>query len=156
MQRVEPIIGELQTSQSPILTVSHQAILRCIIGYFMDKKPEELPYMEVPLHTIIRISSQGFKNRIELIPLGIECVNTMRHKPQDCSDTRTADDALITVPAHYEIPNPWRGLGSTAPTLVQQHWVPTAEASIHHPGTSEKWRPCLLTYYRFIINSILI
>ncbi|CAK9812660.1 6-phosphofructo-2-kinase/fructose-2,6-bisphosphatase 1 [Anthophora plagiata] len=53
MQRIEPVIAELQQSDN-ILVVSHQAVLRCMIGFFLDKKPEELPYMEVPLHTIIR------------------------------------------------------------------------------------------------------
>ncbi|XP_058794280.1 6-phosphofructo-2-kinase/fructose-2,6-bisphosphatase-like isoform X1 [Phymastichus coffea] len=119
MQRVEPVIVDLQQANN-VLVISHQAILRCIIGYFLDKTPEELPYMEVPLHTIIRISSQGFNYKLEFIKLGIECVNTTRIKPQNCSVTRTADDALITVPAHYDIPDPWRNPGS-GPTLVQQH-----------------------------------
>ncbi|XP_014223062.1 6-phosphofructo-2-kinase/fructose-2,6-bisphosphatase-like isoform X1 [Trichogramma pretiosum] len=119
MKRVEPVLVELQQS-SNVLVISHQAILRCIIGYFCDKLPEELPYEEVPLHTIIRLSSQGFGYKLEFIKMGIECVNTMRQKPQNCSATRTAADALITVPAHYDIPDPWRNPGS-GPTLVQQH-----------------------------------
>jgi 6-phosphofructo-2-kinase/fructose-2,6-biphosphatase len=119
MQRVEPVIVDLQQA-SNVLVVSHQAVLRCIIGFFLDKSPDELPYMEVPLHTIIRLSSQGFNYKLEFIKLGIECVNTMRHKPQNCNATRTADDALMTVPAHYDIPDPWRNPNS-GPTLVQQH-----------------------------------
>ncbi|XP_012340499.1 6-phosphofructo-2-kinase/fructose-2,6-bisphosphatase isoform X2 [Apis florea] len=119
MQRVEPIIAELQRSDN-VLVVSHQAILRCIIGFFMDKKPEELPYMEVPLHTIIRVSSQGYNYKLEFFKLPIECVNTTRVKPNNCSADRSADDALITVPPHFDIPDPWRNPGS-GPTLVQQH-----------------------------------
>ncbi|XP_017766784.1 PREDICTED: LOW QUALITY PROTEIN: 6-phosphofructo-2-kinase/fructose-2,6-bisphosphatase-like [Eufriesea mexicana] len=119
MQRVDPVIAELQRSNN-ILVVSHQAILRCIIGYFMDKKPKELPYMEVPLHTIIRVSSQGYNYKLEFFKLPIECVNTTRVKPKNCSPDRTADDALITVPPHFDIPDPWRNPGS-GPTLVQQH-----------------------------------
>ncbi|XP_031845833.1 6-phosphofructo-2-kinase/fructose-2,6-bisphosphatase isoform X1 [Nomia melanderi] len=119
MQRVDPVIAELQRSNN-ILVVSHQAVLRCVIGFFMDKKPEELPYMEVPLHTIIRATSQGFNYKLEFFKLPIECVNTTRVKPKNCSADRTADDALITVPAHFDIPDPWRNPGS-GPTLVQQH-----------------------------------
>lgn len=119
MQRVEPVIAELQRSDN-VLVVSHQAILRCIIGFFMDKKPEELPYMEVPLHTIIRVSSQGYNYTLEFFKLPIECVNTTRVKPNNCSADRSADDALITVPPHFDIPDPWRNPGS-GPTLVQQH-----------------------------------
>ncbi|XP_011505429.1 PREDICTED: 6-phosphofructo-2-kinase/fructose-2,6-bisphosphatase-like [Ceratosolen solmsi marchali] len=119
MQRVEQVIVDLQHTHN-VLVVAHQAILRCIIGFFLDKTPEELPYMEVPLHTIICVSSQGFNYKLEFIKLGIECVNTTRTKPQNCSSTRTSDDALITVPAHYDISDPWRNLGS-CPTLVQQY-----------------------------------
>ncbi|XP_012533242.2 6-phosphofructo-2-kinase/fructose-2,6-bisphosphatase [Monomorium pharaonis] len=119
MQRVEPVIAELQRSHN-VLVVSHQAILRCIIGFFLDKKPEELPYMEVPLHTIIRITSQGYNYNLEFFKLPIECVNTTRVKPKNCSGDRTAADALITVPAHFDIPDPWRNPGN-GPTLVQQH-----------------------------------
>ncbi|XP_074098072.1 6-phosphofructo-2-kinase/fructose-2,6-bisphosphatase isoform X1 [Cotesia typhae] len=119
MQRVEPVIAELQQSNN-ILVISHQAVLRCLIGYFMDKKPEELPYMEIPLHTIIRVSSCGFNYRIEFIKLPIECVNTTRNKPVNCSANRTDNDALRTVPAHYDIPDPWRNPGN-GPSLVQQH-----------------------------------
>ncbi|XP_060823762.1 6-phosphofructo-2-kinase/fructose-2,6-bisphosphatase-like isoform X2 [Bombus pascuorum] len=119
MHRVEPVIAELQRSNN-ILVVSHQAILRCIIGFFTDKKPEEVPYAEVPLHTIIRVSSQGYNYKVDFFKLPIECVNTTRVKPQNCSADRTADDALLTVPAHFDIPDPWRNLGN-GPTLVQQH-----------------------------------
>ncbi|KAL0113371.1 hypothetical protein PUN28_012503 [Cardiocondyla obscurior] len=119
MLRVEPVIAELQRSNN-VLVISHQAILRCIIGFFLDKKPEELPYMEVPLHTIIRITSQGYNYKLEFFKLPIECVNTTRVKPKNCSADRTADDALLTVPAHFDIPDPWRNPGN-GPTLVQQH-----------------------------------
>lgn len=128
MQRVEPIIAELQRSDN-VLVVSHQAILRCIIGFFMDKKPEELPYMEVPLHTIIRVSSQGYNYKLEFFKLPIECVNTTRVKPNNCSADRSADDALITVPPHFDIPDPWRNPGS-GPTLVQQHWETARRSTI--------------------------
>ncbi|EFN82326.1 6-phosphofructo-2-kinase/fructose-2,6-bisphosphatase [Harpegnathos saltator] len=119
MQRVEPVIAELQRSNN-VLVVSHQAVLRCIIGFFLDKKPEEVPYMEVPLHTIIRLTSQGHNYKLEFIKLPIECVDTTRVKPNNCSGDRTAADALLTVPAHFDIPDPWRNPGN-GPTLVQQH-----------------------------------
>lgn len=119
MQRVEPVLADLQQVTN-MLVISHQAVLRCILGFFMDKKPEELPYMEVPLHTIIKITSRGFNYELEFFKLPIECVNTTRVKPKNCSVNRTADDALITVPEHFEVPDPWRN-PSTGPTLVQQH-----------------------------------
>lgn len=121
MQRVEPVIAELQRSHN-ILVVSHQAVLRCILGFFLGMKVEDLPYMEIPLHTIIRVSSQGYNYKVEFFKLPIECVNTTHTivKPKNCSEDRKADDALITVHPHFDIPDPWRNPGS-GPTLVQQH-----------------------------------
>lgn len=33
-----------------------QAVMRCIVGYFMDMPKEEIPYIQVPLHTIIKLT----------------------------------------------------------------------------------------------------
>lgn len=30
--------------------------MRCILGYFMDIPTEEIPYIKVPLHTIIKLT----------------------------------------------------------------------------------------------------
>ena len=157
MHRVEPVIAELQRSNN-ILVVSHQAILRCIIGVFTDKKPEEVPYAEVPLHTIIRVSSYGYNYKVDFFKLPIECVNTIRVKPNNCSADRTADDALLTVPAHFDIPDPWRNLGS-GPTLVQQHWKTARRSTITskirclfvcNPWSFQQW--CLLGIF-LLLNS---
>lgn len=38
-----------------ILLVAHQATLRCIFAYFLDVGHDELPYIKVPLHTLIEL-----------------------------------------------------------------------------------------------------
>lgn len=55
IQRVEPVIVELERQRSPVVVIAHQAILRSLYAYFMDKPLKEVPHIQVPLHTIIEI-----------------------------------------------------------------------------------------------------
>jgi len=45
---------------------------------------EELPYINVPLHTIIKLTVSGYKCKMEVIKLNIECVDTYRKQPMVC------------------------------------------------------------------------
>ncbi|XP_045478320.1 6-phosphofructo-2-kinase/fructose-2,6-bisphosphatase-like isoform X2 [Harmonia axyridis] len=101
MRRLVPVLMQLET-ETNVLVVSHQAVLRCILAYFLEKPLEEVPYMHVPLHTIIKVTLQGYNYNIETIKMPIECVDTNRPKPANCSMNRTAEDALKTVPAHFD------------------------------------------------------
>ena len=38
------------------MLIAHQAVLRGILAYFLDKPLSELPYIKVPLHTLIKIT----------------------------------------------------------------------------------------------------
>ena len=42
--------------QENVVLVAHQAILRAILAYFLEKPLSELPYIKVPLHTLIKIT----------------------------------------------------------------------------------------------------
>jgi len=79
--RLEPVIMELER-QGNVLVVSHQAVLRCLLAYFLDKPAEELPYLEVPLHTIIKLNPVAYGCKVEHIKLPIEAVDTHRPKPE--------------------------------------------------------------------------
>ena len=57
--RLEPVILEVERQTSPVLIVAHQAILRCLLGYFLAKPVEEVPYIEMPLHTVISLTPSG-------------------------------------------------------------------------------------------------
>ncbi|KAK9883171.1 hypothetical protein WA026_001370 [Henosepilachna vigintioctopunctata] len=101
MKRLIPILSQLET-ETNVLVVSHQAVLRCILAYFFETPMEEVPYMHVPLHTIIKVTLQGYNYNMETVKMPIDCVDTNRAKPKNCSENRSAEDALITVPAHFE------------------------------------------------------
>ena len=34
--------------------------MRCIVAYFMDNTMEELPYIKVPLHTIVKLTPVAY------------------------------------------------------------------------------------------------
>jgi broad specificity phosphatase PhoE/predicted kinase len=56
IQRLEPVIVELERQRSPVLIVAHQAVIRALYGYLMGKPQDECPYLEVPLHTVIQLT----------------------------------------------------------------------------------------------------
>ncbi|KAK8200261.1 fructose-2,6-bisphosphatase-like protein [Phyllosticta capitalensis] len=77
--RLEPIIMELERSEN-ILIVTHQAILRCIYAYFMNVPQERSPWMEVPLHTLIKLTPKAYSTHEERLSADIPAVSTFREK----------------------------------------------------------------------------
>jgi 6-phosphofructo-2-kinase/fructose-2,6-biphosphatase 2 len=80
--RLEPVIMELER-QSNVLVVSHQAVLRCILAYFDNKIREDLPYLNVPLHTVIKLTPKAYSCQIEMFKFKIDAVDTFRPKPNE-------------------------------------------------------------------------
>ncbi|KAI8929216.1 hypothetical protein BC831DRAFT_502934 [Entophlyctis helioformis] len=59
VHRLEPVIMELERHCEPnhsILIIGHQAVLRAIYSYFLNISHEQLPYIKVPLHTIVKLT----------------------------------------------------------------------------------------------------
>jgi len=83
-----------------LLVISHQAVIRCISAYLKKTPIEKLPYEKIPLHTILKVTFDGNRNIIEKNYLHVECVDTYRPQPADCSNDRKFDDAIQTVPLH--------------------------------------------------------
>lgn len=80
--RLEPVMMELER-QGNVLLVAHQAVLRCIMGYFLDRPVEDLPYIKVPLHTLIKLTPQAYGCEAEFIRFPIEAYDTHRPKESD-------------------------------------------------------------------------
>lgn len=89
--RLEPVMMELER-QGNVLVVSHQAVLRCVLAYFLDKTSAELPYLEVPLHSIIKLTPVAYGCEIEYVKLNVDCVNTHRKKPKVNGDVEVFTD----------------------------------------------------------------
>ena len=43
-----------------LLLLCLQAVMRCIMAYFLDKPSNELPYINVPLHTIMKLTPVAY------------------------------------------------------------------------------------------------
>ncbi|XP_052278556.1 6-phosphofructo-2-kinase/fructose-2,6-bisphosphatase-like isoform X3 [Dreissena polymorpha] len=78
--RLEPVIMELERQEN-VMVVCHQAVARCLLAYFQDKSSEDLPYLKVPLHTVIKLTPVAYGCRVEYVSLNIPAVNTHRERP---------------------------------------------------------------------------
>jgi broad specificity phosphatase PhoE/predicted kinase len=56
IQRLEPVIVELERQRSPVLLIAHQAVVRALYGYLMGRPQDECPHLVVPLHTVIQLT----------------------------------------------------------------------------------------------------
>uniref|UniRef100_A0A4W3K145 6-phosphofructo-2-kinase/fructose-2,6-biphosphatase 4b n=1 Tax=Callorhinchus milii TaxID=7868 RepID=A0A4W3K145_CALMI len=81
VQRLEPVIMELERQEN-VLVICHQAVMRCLLAYFLDKTAEELPYLKCPLHTVLKLTPVAYGCKVESIFLNVEAVNTHREKPE--------------------------------------------------------------------------
>jgi broad specificity phosphatase PhoE/predicted kinase len=57
IERLEPVILELERARTPVLIVSHNAVARVLYGYLMELAPEVSPFHDVPLHTVIELTA---------------------------------------------------------------------------------------------------
>ncbi|XP_033995434.1 6-phosphofructo-2-kinase/fructose-2,6-bisphosphatase 2 isoform X2 [Trematomus bernacchii] len=91
VQRLEPVIMELER-QGNVLVICHQAVMRCLLAYFLDKSAD-LPYMKCPLHTILKLTPVAYGCKVEMFYLNVEAVNTHRDRSLD----KSAMDSALTL-----------------------------------------------------------
>jgi len=60
IERLEAVIFELERAKGPVLVVGHQAVLRCLYGYFLDTPLDEIPFLDIPLHTVIKLIPKAY------------------------------------------------------------------------------------------------
>jgi 6-phosphofructo-2-kinase/fructose-2,6-biphosphatase 2 len=70
---------ELERSEN-IIIITHQAIVRCIFSYFMEIPQEKSPWMEVPLHTLMKLTPKAYGTEVERFKADIPAVSTWRPK----------------------------------------------------------------------------
>jgi 6-phosphofructo-2-kinase/fructose-2,6-biphosphatase 2 len=103
--RLEPIIMELERSEN-ILIVTHQAVLRCIYAYFMGSAQDKSPWMNVPLHTLIKLTPRAYKTEEERIYADVPAVSTWREKGSKAEHQATPDVGSPSIQGEAkEIPN---------------------------------------------------
>jgi broad specificity phosphatase PhoE len=54
-----------------VLIIGHQAVLRALYAYMLDRPPAECPFVSIPLHTVLELQPTAYgcdERRIELPP----------------------------------------------------------------------------------------
>lgn len=69
IQRLDPVILELERQRDPVLIVAHQAVLRALYAYFTEIPAEDCPFLSVPLHTILELRPHAYGCEERRIPL---------------------------------------------------------------------------------------
>lgn len=59
IQRLEPVITEVERERECVIIVAHQAVLRALYGYFMNKPSDSIPRIDIPLHTIMELTPKA-------------------------------------------------------------------------------------------------
>jgi len=60
MQRLEPVMFELERSRHPVLIVSHQAPLRCLYAYLMGMPQEDCLKINIPRDTVVELTPNAY------------------------------------------------------------------------------------------------
>ncbi|XP_053572397.1 6-phosphofructo-2-kinase/fructose-2,6-bisphosphatase 3 isoform X2 [Bombina bombina] len=79
VQRLEPVIMELER-QGNVVVICHQAVMRCLLSYFLDKPADEMPYLRCPLHSLLKLTPYAYGCHVESVNFNIEAVNTHRER----------------------------------------------------------------------------
>lgn len=82
LARLDPLVHEMESYREPVLIVSHQAVLRVLYAYLMAKPRSSAPKIEIPLHTIMKITYDGWNPPYEeRVYLGPEPLSESPDKP---------------------------------------------------------------------------
>lgn len=85
VHRLEPLIMQLE-SEGNVLIIGHQATLRTIYAFFHNYKQSDIPYIDIPLHTLIELTPKAYGCTEKRHSAEIEAVNTYRAR-QKATDT---------------------------------------------------------------------
>ncbi|XP_013990961.1 6-phosphofructo-2-kinase/fructose-2,6-bisphosphatase 2 [Salmo salar] len=111
VQRLEPVIMELER-QGNVLVICHQAVMRCLLAYFLDKSADDLPYLKCPLHTVLKLTPMAYGCKVDMFDLKVEAVNTHRDRPLDkvCNDvvptTFLRRNSFTPLSSHDQVKRP--------------------------------------------------
>lgn len=84
--RIEPVILYLERTEN-VLLVCHQAVARCLIGYFMGKSCFDTPNLRVDLHKLYKLHLHSYQTICETVDFGVQSVDTYRGSSRRFSDS---------------------------------------------------------------------
>jgi broad specificity phosphatase PhoE len=72
IHRIEPFIYEIERSEGPVIIIGSQSTLRCLYGYITNTPLKDIPYIQFPIHTIIRKLPQAYGSNEERLYFDVE------------------------------------------------------------------------------------
>jgi len=70
IQRLDRVIIELERYRTPVLVIAHRAVLRALYAYFQQRPRIDVPHLEMPLHTVIKLTPTAYACLEERTVLG--------------------------------------------------------------------------------------
>ncbi|XP_058229709.1 6-phosphofructo-2-kinase/fructose-2,6-bisphosphatase 2 isoform X5 [Hemibagrus wyckioides] len=137
VQRLEPVIMELER-QGNVLVICHQAVMRCLLAYFLDKNADDLPYLKCPLHTVLKLTPVAYGCKVEMFYLNVEAVNTHRDRPLG-QPRRTPPPLLLRRNSYTPLSSLDQVKRPRLYSAGNRPWLPLAPSpsALHFPDTPE-------------------
>jgi broad specificity phosphatase PhoE/dephospho-CoA kinase len=57
IERLKYFILDIERTEECTMIITHTAVMRCLLGYFLDIPLKDIAYIDVPLHKIIKLES---------------------------------------------------------------------------------------------------
>ncbi|XP_077059311.1 6-phosphofructo-2-kinase/fructose-2,6-bisphosphatase 2 isoform X2 [Siphateles boraxobius] len=137
VQRLEPVIMELER-QGNVLVICHQAVMRCLLAYFLDKSADDLPYLKCPLHTVMKLTPVAYGCKVEMFYLNVEAVNTHRDRPlgkvrRDSAPLLLRRNSYTPLSSHDQVKRP------RLYSAGNRSWLPLTPSptTLHFPDTPD-------------------
>lgn len=96
IHRLEPVILEIERQRGPVLIIGHNAVIRSIYAYLTGKSQHECPFIEVPLHTVFKLTTRAYGAQEQRFAMDIDstCQNTTPEAGD--SDNEDAEQAVAS------------------------------------------------------------
>lgn len=60
IQRLDPLVVDLERQRNPVLVVSHLSTLQALYAYFSDQPLSQAPLLSIPSHTVIQLTPNQY------------------------------------------------------------------------------------------------
>ena len=69
LERLRYFVLQIESYNKPILIVAHNAILKVLLGYFNNIKLNNIPHLDIPLHTVFKLTPNSKSYSMDTISL---------------------------------------------------------------------------------------
>ncbi len=69
IDRAERVIFELERLDSPVVVIAHASVLRSLLGYFLDYHIQDIPFIDIPMNCVIKLTSTAYGTKQEVLRL---------------------------------------------------------------------------------------